>query len=95
MRTHTSNPRSLKRPNDSSEFDEMSNRLLQARLNTDKATRPGAIVWHLNIRGLWGKIEYIKHAISSTTHIPDIIALCETHIQENGHPPALPGYKYF
>ena len=73
----------------------MSNKLLQARLNTDKADRPGTIIWHLNVRGLWHKIDYIKHAISSSTHIPDIIALCETHVRENGQLPTIPGYKYF
>ena len=95
MSTHTNNPRSLKRPNDTSETDRIGNKLLQARLNTDKATRPGTIIWHLNIGGLWSKIEYIKHAISSSTHIPDIIAICETKVQENGQPPSLPEYKHF
>ena len=71
----------------------MRNKLLQARLNTDKSTRPGAIIWHLNIGGLWRKIDYLKHTISASTHIPDIIALCEIHIKEGAYPPTIPGYK--
>ena len=69
--------------------------MIQARINTDKSARPGIIAWHLNIAGLWAKIEYLKHAISSSIHIPDVITICETHIKEGGTLPHIPGYKHF
>ena len=53
------------------------------------------IIWHLNIGGLWKKLPYLKHTICASTHIPDIIALCETHIKQKSQPPTIPGYKVF
>ena len=70
---------SLKRANDATELPtgkipKLSQVLLKARIQND-SRRPGTVIWHLNIRGLRDKLEYLKHAIHSSTNMPDIIAI--------------------
>ena len=94
-----SNTPNLKRPNQEAELivgklPKFYQAVLQLRAYTDRPG-PGLVIWHLNIRGLWSKRRYLEHAICSARQRPDIIALCETHIYENGHPPDIRGYKHY
>ena len=54
-------------------------------------------VWHLNISGLWNKLDRLKMAIYNTPEKPDVIGLCETHLSNsvNGIPPDIRGYNCF
>ena len=53
-------------------------------------------IWHLNISGLWDKIDNLKTAITNSPERPDVIGLCETHLKaKRDLPPDIRGYNYF
>jgi exonuclease III len=47
---------------------------------------------HLNICGLWNKIEELKHLLNK--HKISIIGLAETHLGPNDEPPVINGYRW-
>ena len=94
---------SLKRQNTLDNYGFIPRTYLTARGRepVDEETLPNndrVTIWHLNVSGLWSKIDRLTTAIHNTPEKPDVIGLCETHLAkhpETGMPPDIRGYNCF